>query len=446
MSTALVKYSSSLLRGWEVLRHLRDLEKSQWLPLEEIQRIQLKKLRTLIKHAYDNVPFYHQKFKEAGIKPEDVRTVADLQKLPITTKNELKACTPDKTVADNYDVEKLKRGQTGGTTGKQFMYFKDKKTFHHELAALCWFRSWYGSFGFKHAFFRFFPYHIPWSKEFKSFLTGWLICDRSSQTLHKYAQWIKRFKPRVLEGSPVGFYVLAKFLKKKEFPDIDLSIVLSTSETLLSFQRQAIESAFNCRVFNHYGSNEICSIAQECEEHTGLHVNAEDRIVEFVKGGQVVSSGEMGEIVITDLENYAMPFIRYNIKDVGVPTDGLCSCGRGLPLIKEVNGRVWDLMVSSDGRFIPGDVFARFIIFKDHKWMQQFQVIQPSQKEISIKTVKSPEGGSENLELILRKIREHLGEVELEVEFVESITPPPSGKHRFIISEASHKFFSQAEK
>jgi len=446
MSTALVKYSYCLSRGWEVMRHLRNLEKSQWLPAQEIQRIQLKKLRKLVKHAYNNVPFYHERFRETGLKPEDIRTLADLQKLPITEKNELKAYTLDKTVANNYNVGKLERRQTGGTTGKPFIFFKDRKTIYHELAALCWFRSWYGSFGLKQAFFRFFPHFAPWSKAFKSFLVGWLVLDRTEQTLRKYAHWIKRFKPKVLEGSPVGFYVLANFLKKEGILDIDLPIMLTTSETLFGFQRQEIESAFNCRVFNHYSSSEINSIAQECEEHTGLHINAEDRIVEFIKGEHVVSPGENGEIVITDLENYAMPFIRYNIEDVGVPTDGLCSCGRRLPLIKEINGRVRELIVSLDGSFIPGNVFAKFILFRRHKWTQQFQVIQLSTGKLLIKIVKSPEDGTENLEFILRKIHEYLGEVEVRTELVDAITPPSSGKHRFVISEISHEFFSKTRK
>ncbi len=444
MSTALVKYSYCLLRGWEAVRHLRDLEKSQWLPTREIQRIQLEKLKKLVRHAYENVPFYHRKFKEASIKPGDLRTLVDLQKLPIVTRKELKAHTPNGTVAVNYDVKTLKMGQTGGTTGKPFIYFKNRKTIDHEMAALCWFRSWYGSFGFKQAFFRLFPSHAPWSKEFRSFLIGWLICDRNLATLHKYAYWIKRFKPKVLEGSPVGFYVLANFLEKKGSGNIDLPIVLSTSETLFGFQRQAGESAFNCRVFNHYGSNEICSIAQECDEHTGLHINAEDRIVEFIKRGQLVSPGEKGEIVITDLENYSMPFIRYNIKDVGEPMDNLCSCGRGLPLIKEINGRVSGLLVSSDGSIISGDTFAQFVLFRGHKWTEQFQVIQPTKKELLIKIVKSPDWGPENLQFILEKIHEYLGEVEIKTEFVDSIPPPQSGKHRFIISEASQEVFGQS--
>ena len=441
MSTALVKHSYSLFRGWEVVRHLRSLEKSQWLPMDEIQRIQLKKLRKLTEHAYNNVPFYHEKFKEAGLKPQDIRTLADLQKLPITTKNELKNSTPDKTVARNQSIHKLKRRQTGGTTGKPFIFFKDRRTISHELAALCWFRSWYGSFGFKQALLRFFSYWIPWSKASKSFLIGWLVCDRNTQTLWKYARWIERFKPKALEGSPAGFYVFVNFLKKEGISGIVLPVLLTTSETLFSFQRQAIESALDCQVFNHYSSGEIASIAQECEEHAGLHINAVDRIVEFIQRGEVVSPGEMGEIVITDLENYAMPFIRYNIKDIGVPMDGFCSCGRGLPLIKEIKGRITDLIVSSGGSIIPGDVFAKFIVFRGHKWMEQFQVVQPSEQGLLIRIVKSPEFEREDLELILEKIREYLGNVEVRTEFVESITPPPSGKHRFVISDVSHEIF-----
>lgn len=424
------------------MRHLRDLEKSQWLPAEEIQRMQIKKLRTLVRHAYENVAFYHGKLKEAGLRPENVRTLKDLQKLPITNRNELKAHTPDKTIANNYNSGTLKKGNTGGSTEKPFIFFKDKKATCHELAALYRFRSWYGFFGFKQAFLTLFPYYLPWSKEFKSFLENWLICDRNGQTLRKYAYWIKRFKPRVLEGSPVGFYVLANFLKREELLDMDLTTVLATSETLFSFQRQAIESTFNCRVFNQYGSNEIGSIAQECEEHTGLHISAEDRIVEFIKGGEPVSAGEMGEMVVTDLENYAMPFIRYNIEDVGVPTDGLCSCGRGLPLIKEINGRARDLIVSLEGRVLPSDIFAQFILFRGLMWTQQFQVIQPSREKILIKIVKSP-NGTENLQLLLEKICKRLTNVKVGTELVESIPPPPSGKSCFVISEVSHGFFSK---
>jgi phenylacetate-CoA ligase len=396
-------------------------------------------------HAYNNVPFYHGKLKEAGLRPEDIHTLEDLQKFPITTKNELKAYTLDKIVAHNYSAGALRKRNTGGSTDKPFVFFKDTTTVCHELAALYRFRSWYGFFGFKQAL-TFFPYCLPWSKEFKSFLENWLISDRNEQTLSKYAHWMKRFRPKVLEGSPVGFYVLVNFLKKERLPDINLSAVLATSETLFSFQRQAIESAFNCRVFNLYGSNEIGSIAQECEEHTGLHINAEDRIVEFIRGEEGVSPGEMGEVVITDLENYAMPFIRYNIEDVGVPMADLCSCGRGLPLIKEINGRATDLIVSSDGNIIPGDIIAQFILFRDHKWTQQFQVVQPSRRKISIKIVKSPESGTENLQLALRRIHKCVGNMKLETEFVESIVPPLSGKSRFIISEASHEFFSKPMK
>ena len=440
MSTS-VEYVYSLVRGWEVFKHLRQLEKTQWLSFKEVQQLQLKKLRALARHAYDNVPLYHRNFEQAGLRPEDIRTLEDVQKLPIVTKEELKAYTPNKTVAVNYDIRTLARGQTGGTTGKYFAYYKDARTISHELAALHRFRSWYGFFGFKQTFLRLFLYYAPWSKEFKSFLMGWLVCDRSQLTLHRYSQWIERFCPRSLEGSPSAFYALAKFIERAGLAKQSLRVVLSTSETLFDTHKQAIESAFNCRVFNHYGCNEISTIAQECEEHTGLHINAEDRIVEFVKGGEVVSTGEAGEMVITDLENYAMPFIRYNIKDVGVSMDDLCSCGRGLPLIREVDGRSSDLLATPSGDLASGDFLAQFIVFRDQRWTQQFQIVQPSWKELLIRILKDSESATENLEFILRKIREQLGGVKVMTEFVESIFVPPSGKHRFVLSEESPKSF-----
>jgi len=441
---ASVEYLYSLLRGWEVFKHLRQLERAQWLPNKEIQLLRLKKLRALVKHAYENVPFYRDNFKQAGIKPEDIRRLTDIHKLPITTKDEMKAHVPNETIAGDYDIRALVKGGTGGTTGVPFIYYKDARTVHHELAALHRFRSWYGFFEPKQTFLRLFPYYAPWSKEFKSFLMGWLICDRSQLTLSKYSQWAKRFNPRSLEGSPVAFYALAGFSKRAGHSELSLPVALSTSETLLDSHRQAIESAFNCRVFNHYGCNEICTIAQECEERTGLHVNAEDRIVEFIKGGEVVAPGEAGEIIITDLENYAMPFIRYNIKDVGVPSDDMCSCGRGLPLIDRILGRTGDLLISQKGTIVPSDVIAQFMLFKNQKWMQQFQAVQPSRQELLIRMVRSG-AQSENLKLVQEMIRKQVGNAQVETELVESIEAPPSGKHRFVISEESRRFFGQAK-
>lgn len=439
-----VEYLYSLLRGGEVFDHLRQLEKTQWLPQKEIQRLQLTKLRTLVKHAYENVPFYRDNFKQAGIKPEDIRTLIDIHKMPITTKDDMKAHTPNETIARNYDIRRLVKGGTGGTTGNPFTFYKDARTIHHELAALHRFRSWYGFFEPKQTFLRLFPYYAPWSTEFKSFLMGWLICDRSQLTLSKYSQWAKRFNPRSLEGSPVAFYALTEFLERTDHGRLDLPIVLGTSETLLNSHKRAIESAFHCRVFNHYGCNEICTIAQECEEHTGLHVNAEDRIVEFVKGGEIVSPGEAGEVVITDLENLAMPFIRYNIRDVGIPTDDMCSCGRGLLLIDKILGRTGDLLISQKGTIVPSDVIAEFMVFKNQKWMQQFQVAQSSRKELLIRAVKSRDQ-PENLKLVQEMIRRQVGDIRVETELVESIEAPPSGKHRFVVSEESSRFFGKAQ-
>jgi phenylacetate-CoA ligase len=396
-----------------------------------------------VKHVYENVSFYHDNFKQAGINPENIRSLTDIRKLPIITKDELKAHMPNETVAGNCDIGTLVKGGTGGTTGNPFIYYKDARTINHELAALHRFRSWYGFFESKQTFLRLIPYFLPWSKEFKSFLMGWLICDRSQLTLSNYLQWAKRFDSRSLEGSPVAFFALARLSKRAGHSRLGLSVVLSTSETLLSLHKQAIESAFSCRVFNHYGCNEVCTIAQECEERTGLHVSAEDRIVEFIKGGEVVAPGEAGEIVITDLENYAMPFIRYNIKDIGVPTDDVCSCGRGLPLINKIVGRTGDLLISQKGTIVPSDVIAQFMLFKNQKWMQQFQVVQSSRKKLLIRMVRSGDR-LENLELVQEMIRKEMGDVQVETELVESIEAPPSGKHRFVISEESHRFFSQA--
>ena len=434
-------------RSWEVLRHISYLEKSQWGSPQEIRRVQLKKLRALVKHAYENVPFYHRTFSELKLKPRDIKNLRDLRKLPIVRKEDIKYNFPN-TLARNYKTESLEKRATSGSTGKPLEVYRDKRVIWLDWAAWYRFASWYG----------FYPgdkiisliASRPRNRSIRNLLVSiarrWLHLDAyrmTEQTLRNFTLILRRFKPKVLHGFPSPIFLLANFLRKEGVTDMSFSAVQTEGETLLGFQRRLIESVFNCRVFDHYGCTEIGVIAQECEEHSGLHINAEERIVEFVKDGEDVSSGEEGEMVITDLSNYAMPFIRYNLEDVGTPTDEPCACGRGLPLVRELKGRVCDLIVGKDGGFFAGEFFAlpAPYIIRNHEWIQQFQIIQPSREELLVRMVKSTEPKNEDLEYLINQIHKHLGDIEVKVEFVDSI--PEARKRRFVISYVTQKLFNK---
>lgn len=444
---------------WEVVRYLRKLEKSQWFSPREIERIQLKKLRALVKHAYDNVPFYHEKFRELGLKPGDISNLRDLRKLPIIKKDDLRANFPNRCITRNYNIKNLSRfkSTTSGSTGKPFTRYTDIRATWFARAARHRFESWYGLYpGVRYLTLR---SRAPFTRERLIFsyspyirerirdiikrrfrLTTWKI---DGKNLREFLILLRRFKPKVLIGNVSLLFTLASLFKKFGISDIHPKAVVTHAETLFDFQRRLIESVFSCRVFNFYGSREIDPIAQECEEHSGLHIDAEDLIIEFVRGGENVSFGEEGEITITDLNNYAMPFIRYNIGDVGIPTGERCACGRGLPLIRELKGRLCDLIVTKDGGIVPGLFFnlPAPYIFKNYEWIRQYQIIQPSREKLLIRMVKSAEPKNEDLTYLINGVRKYLGDVEVETEFVESIPSAPSGKHRFIISHVAHELF-----
>lgn len=435
-------------KSWEVLDVLRKLEKSQWLSPSELERIQLKKLRALVKHAYENVPLYHETFRKVKLKPADISSLEDIQKIPITTKDDLINNSPNKTVARNYDVQKLRKGQTGGSTGKPLSFFFDKRCFHHRMAAFQRFASWFGFYpGVKHALF-WRPYYLS-SPKIASTLEA--VMKRrlefhphkiTKQALHEQVRKLKRFKPRILIGYTSLLLLLANFLKQEDIKDINPTAIVTQAETLFESQKKVIESAFNCPVFNHYGLVEVGGIAQQCDQHSYLHINAEGRIVEFLRRGENVSFGEKGEMVVTDLYNYAMPFIRYNTDDVGLLTDDSCTCGRGLPLIKEVVGRADDLIVAKDGEVVSWTFFYFAPhLFKNGEWVQQYQIVQPSREKLVIKIVKAAEPKEEHIQYLKSNIRKYLGDMQIEIEFVESIPLSPSGKFRFVISHVAPKMF-----
>lgn len=434
------------MRSWEVLCHLRSLEKSQWNTLPEVQRIQLIKLKSLVKHAYDNVPVHHRKFKELGLKARDVRSLEDLKKFPIMRKKDLANGFPD-TIARNYKTEGLKTGCTSGSTGKPLRWYLDKRAFQRNMASYFRFASWYGvHLGDKIASvstaspWRIARRHRRRTSAFMRLLmlTAYKI---SEQTLHDFSVILRKFKPKALRGFTSPIFLISEFLRKEGIIDITPSAVITTGEPISIFQRRSIESAFNCSLFDFYGSSEIESIAQECEEHHGLHINAEERIVEFIRDGEDVSSGEKGEMVITDLNNYAMPFVRYDTEDVGIPTNEPCGCGRGLPLIEDIKGRTCDLIVAKDGSLIPGEFFAlpAPYILHNHEWVQQFQIIQPSKEELLVKIVKSAEPQQQDLEYLKNQVQKYVGKVRVKIRFVDSI--PATTKHRFTISHVTPELF-----
>jgi len=235
--------------------------------------------------------------------------------------------------------------------------------------------------------------------------------------------------------------MLAKFLYDEGIEDIRPRAVITSAETLLYSRRKKIEEAFGCPVFDYYGSREVSAIASECKEHSGYHISAENVALEFVKDNEHVSSGESGVILATNLRNFAMPFVRYEIGDVGKPSDEICCCGRGLPLMSSIEGRISEFMAVFDkrlGRVVPVSPAGPGVIgvALQHVPLESYRIVQESLEKVTIKAVAGKGYSQAHTDFLINYIRKYVGDsVAIDIEFVDYLPPLPSGKRSAFISK-----------
>lgn len=422
-----------------LLRRARELEASQWLSREEILALQWQRLKELVQHAYQNVPYYRTAMDKLGLAPLDIQTPQDYARLPILTKQEINAHR-EEMVAQNYPKEKLIPTASGGSTGAPVHLYHDPGLVAAYRAAKlrnfrwvgwapgdAWARLWGSAFDVA-------PHQALLGRMWDR-LTRVLILpcfQMDEDTMEEYARALLRFKPDVIEAYTTPMYLFARFLESKGIKDIQPKGVICSAEMLFPYQREAIEKVFHCKVFNRYGGREMGDVSHECPEGS-LHINAENIYVEFLRDGQPGRPGEAGEIILTPLDSYGMPLLRYQVEDIGSPSEKDCSCGRGLPLMEVVEGRVQDLISLPSGRYLPGEFFPH--LFKDFD-IVRFQVVQESLRHLLIKIVKGNNLPQRDIDYLVGKIREYVGDaVELELDFVDDIPLTPSGKFRYTVSK-----------
>ena len=435
-----------IYRKRDTLRHFKEVEKTQWLSVDEIKKIQWNKLKNLLEYAYANVPFYHRVFKTLNLTPKDITTPDDFRKLPVLDKEEIRN-NISYIVSSNYKTRDLIPNSTGGSMGVNLNFFNDRKHIGYVSATGLRSRHWAGlEIGDKTAVLWGSPFDISLRRDLrkriydKLFRTLFLSSyDLSEENMFDYAKKLLQYQPKVIIAYPSPLYRFAKFLERNEIKGINPKSIISSAEVLYDYQKELIESVFQCRVFNRYGCREFGAIAQECSQHSGIHINAEHVYVECLKGdGEPTAPGESGELVITDLNNYGMPFIRYRIGDIGVLSNRKCDCGRGLPMLEKVEGRTFDIVVGTNGRAVGGTFWTLFLRTAI-EGIKQFQVVQEAMNEINIKLVTDESFDESQIATLIKKIREYVGEdMEVNFQIVDKIPTTKSGKFRFVISKVAH--------
>jgi phenylacetate-CoA ligase len=418
----------------DIAFNLFQLMKSQWWTQEELHNLQNKKLRSIIRYAYENIPIYHKKLRSVKIQPHDIKTTKDLIKIPFLTKNEIQNNFPEGIVSPEVDIHRCWTPRTSGSTGKPLTIVYDKKAEAFEKASAMRPNISTGQRVFDRWMVITSPSHSKEKKWFQK--VGFFTPNYVSlfESTEKQISMMETIKPTILDGYSSSIFLIAKKIDKNGIKTVNPKIIYGTSEILTKDMREYINSVFNLEMFDQFGCVEMGRTAWECSEHTGYHIDAEAVIMEFLKNDENVSSGESGEIVYTNLYNYSMPLIRYKIGDVGIPTDEKCPCGRGLPLMKLIEGRKDAFIQLSNGRILSPIVWT--ILLRPFQ-LKQFKVIQESRDKIKIQIV--PDGKTSMNDLfksIINNIQAYLGsEIPIEIETVNEIPRERSGKVLSVISK-----------
>jgi phenylacetate-CoA ligase len=424
--------------------YYRELKRSQWLSPDEVRELQLTKLKRLVAHAWNHVGYYRERMQAAGLRPEDVQSLEDLRRLPFLTKADVREHLPVDLLSDNHDPRRVQRITTSGSTGEPFVCFVDKHQLEQRWAATLRSTEWTGyRFGDRCA--RLWHQTLGMSKSQvvrerldallsrRTFIPAFEMTDERIEAL---VQQLEREQPVLIDGYAESLNYLAHALKQRAMRGVTPLGVISSAQTLPAQSREIIERSFGSHVFDKYGSREFSGIAWECDAHDGHHVVAESYLVEILRNGRPAAAGEWGEVVITDLENRCMPFIRYRIGDLAVAMDDSkpCACGRGLPRIGRIEGRVQSVIVGTNGVHLPGTFFAH--LFKDHdQVVRQYQVIQERLGTIRLRVIRAKTFTTTGFEVILEQLRRRLGnDLRIDVEFVERIEMVRTGKHQGAIS------------
>jgi phenylacetate-CoA ligase len=416
---------------------LHRLRKEQWLGTKELEEIQRNKLMAMIKHAYQNVSYYQKLFNSVGIRPQDIKSIEDLPKIPISTRLKLQQLPPEEIVAKGVSLINCKKITTAGSSGIPLVVFLRKED--NDFYDMVWARTSLENGKRLWDSTAYFKFHFPpkfwferlgiWRKEIIS-----LLDDPEKQI-----ESLRRIRPDVIRGNAFQLVNLAKIIKEKEIEDINPRLVFSMGSLLDRKSRELIESAFGAEVFDYYGATELGCIAWECSEHRGYHINIDTVVVELIKKGRVANPGEIGKIICTGLHSFAMPFIRYDTGDVGIASDEKCPCGRGLPLLKSIEGRADDFFVSASGTLHSPSVIVNQV--KLISGISQFKITQQSERDVMAQIVPDKNFSQETSKKIKETMRKIMGnELNIEVEVLRVIPPDPSGKIRSLISEVKGEF------
>lgn len=422
------------LKGTGTSRLYRECLRTQHLAEEELRAGQLRGVRELLRFVWEHNAFYRKRYTEAGLHPDDVRTLEDFARLPLLTKNDIRA-NPEALVSDGFDRTRLSHRRTGGSTGVPVHVYWSQDAIPLKDALVRRHDAWAGFLPGERRAALWGDIQPPATVKAKlaaAVFERTIFLDTlelDEQAMLEFTERIRATGTRLLFGHGHSLYFLAQFLKEKGIRDVRLAGIISSSEMLPPEERRVVEEVFGRIVFDRYGCEEVGLIASECAEHDGLHVAAEGIHVEILDG----SEAEPGRIVVTDLLNRGTPLIRYEIGDLATTRAGACRCGRGLPRIGPVTGRTSDFLYTPEGKRISGISILDTVTIHIPGF-RQVQVVQERIDELTFNVVKDAGFSDVSLERLADEVRRYFGPaMRHRVAYVDAIPMTGRGKFQFSI-------------
>jgi phenylacetate-CoA ligase len=422
--------------SWNRLHHLYKLRKNLNEQPSVLQNRKLKLLQAIVKYAYENVPFYHAKFKAARVMPDDLKSLDDLAKFPVTSKEEIQGCSADQILARGFNPGNCMKRTTSGSTGNPLTVYIDSNAAAIEDAI--WARTYFeGGLRLRD---RMAVVGEPRNFPKNSFSTRRTPLRRRYVSIFDDAisqiSMLNKYRPDVVKGYPSSLLMLAEACGGGACC-FKPRLIFSSAELLDSQTRSKIKSMCSVDLLDNYACAELSLLAWECKEHAGYHMNIDNTHIEFIgETDEFVLPNQRGEIVCTSLHNHAMPLIRYRTEDIGIPLESSCSCGRTLPLMKMLEGRADDFLQTTLGKKIPPIIFFPYP-FDNTEGIKQFKVIQQSKMDMTIQVVATNETKNKSQVFIEAEntIKRLFGEdMTVEFQFLESIPKESNGKLRKVVS------------
>jgi phenylacetate-CoA ligase len=439
-------FRSVLFPLWEqhvrqrpVVERWHELRRTQWLSTDELHAMQQARVAELLAHAYGNVPFYRRRFDDAGVTPAD-----GLAALPILRRADLQRAGTAwaSTAAPLPTVRK----QTSGTSGEPLLFGYEPDSEHWRRAVKYRGYEWAGYRpGDRALHFWGVPIadDTSWKARIKIALDRRMHRDiyipcavMTDEHLADVARVIERVRPQVIVCYAQAGAELARFINRNGLRAWPTTPVICGAERVLPRDRADLEEAFGPAVFDTYGCREVMMIAAECEAHQGMHVAMENLVVEIVDpDGRPVREGESGEVVVTDLHNFGQPFLRYANGDIATAgPERRCACGRALPRLMSVQGRVSEMLRDGNGAAVSG-IALSFVVQNVSDRVRQFQAVQHKDRSVTISVVPVHELSRDALDEIRRHGQQLLTGIDVAVRIVPELPRSPAGKHHLVVVE-----------